>query len=401
MIALRVRTAGCFASNAGESLMARYLAAAPSRTALLAIASVLLFGASATHAQRVYTLAGKFASNQGRAINFPLFGDVPCPTLQIGPGGGTGYYGSQKPAAPHGCVGGAGRVTTTGKGVAGAFALPVNAFGQAAPGTPHWLPVDYGNPTRRQYSTSNAFAGPPAARAGPPGSMANGMNTAAFRAFRADAWSTQTGRVAPDFTWCPGDPTCAAATVHDPIVIYRAGPHRFGGTMAMLMSAGAHRSQSIIAGTAKVGVVFAPIRATGSRPTGAGYAVKRIDPATVGSVFAMYMTAMVPSKATGKITMGTTYVAPFPVGSFKNYGLPFTTGDVLIRGDSSTITARGFDAVTAMGARNISLVAGGIAYSGTAGAWSPRLGQMVLPEPGSAALLAGAMMLVALARAGR
>src|SRR5262249_33234430 len=79
---------------------------------------------------------------------------------------------------------------------------------------------------------------------------------------------------------------------------------------------------------------------------------------------------------------------------------PFTTGTVFIRnvgvgaGVTTTITAHGGDTVTPMGARNISLVAGGIGLGG-----GSNLSQLMLPEPGAAGLLAAVIALPGIAPA--
>lgn len=180
--------------------MLRHRARGPSLE-LLAIASLILVSTPAAAGQ-VYSLSGKFVSNQGRLVNFPMIGGVACPsiTVMVGsePPATAGWTHVTEPANPAGCVHAKAKVTTTGKGVGGAFVLPTNALAQPAQssnGLPkHWLPVKGAIPIK-QISTSNAFAGPAAARTYAPGSMANGMNTAAFRAFRGGAWNTQTGRV--------------------------------------------------------------------------------------------------------------------------------------------------------------------------------------------------------------
>jgi hypothetical protein len=64
------------------------------------------------------------------------------------------------------------------------------------------------------------------------------------------------------------------------------------------------------------------------------------------------------------------------------------------------LTARGGDTVTALGKRNIGLVAGGVVRSilGPVNRHGPEIAQMYLPEPGGAAsLAAGALSLLAVA----
>ena len=108
------------------------------------------------------------------------------------------------------------------------------------------------------------------------------------------------------------------------------------------------------------------------------------------------------------ITMVTTYLGPlFPAQINYNYGFPFTTRTVLARNTGTnvgnpavtTISAKGFDVLTGMGGRNISLVAGGVAAT-SIGTQTPNMAQMLLtlPEPGRALqLLAGVVGLLGVA----
>ena len=380
---------------------------------LLAIASFMLVG-SAADAGQVYTLSGKFVSNQSGVFNFPLVGDVACPSIVIqehagGPPGTAGYTPPIVPANPAGCVPGKAKLTTTGKGVGGAFVMPKQVFAQlpqSSNGLPaHWLPVTVqpvGGP--RQISTSIGFSGPPGGHALPQGSMADGMNNAVFRDFRADAWTMQSGRIGADFTWCARG-SCSGGQ----IVRYHTRGNRFGGTMGLIMVQGPNGSKMAVQnGVIGGGITFFPLPTSGTRPTGVGYAVKRSSPALKGSAWAMYMTAMVPGRPTPRITMGTTYLGPRSGFARVYYGFPFTTGTVVARNFGSlgttTLTARGGDTVTAMGARNISLVAGGVAYAPIPfDTGSPNITQVMLPEPGAAGLLAGtaALLWIAASRATR
>ncbi len=89
-----------------------------------------------------------------------------------------------------------------------------------------------------------------------------------------------------------------------------------------------------------------------------------------------------------------------------NYGFPFTVNTVLARNTGkvfgqamvTTITATGKDTVTAMGARNLSLVAGGLAHVVQLTTNTPGIAQLELPEPGNTAqLLAGIAGLLGIA----
>ena len=182
------------------------------------------------------------------------------------------------------------------------------------------------------------------------------------------------------------------------IVKYTAGPNRFGGTMRMLASAGPNPSK--IVASVPGPVSFHPLASTGSRATGAGYAAVRTDPAVSGSGFAMYM-----ASSMGRITMGTTDLGPRPGMTFMHYGFPFTTGRVLVRRTgtqlgfpaTSTLSAVGGDSVTAMGARNLSLVTGSLLADPVGNEWVG-IAHLFLPEPGALAQrLAAVIALLAVA----
>jgi len=70
---------------------------------------------------------------------------------------------------------------------------------------------------------------------------------------------------------------------------------------------------------------------------------------------------------------------------------------------TTTLTAMGGDAITAMGARNLSLVAGGVAVANLGGGASqqntPEIFSMMLPEPAAALQwMAGVTALLGIAR---
>jgi hypothetical protein len=339
------------------------------------LSSLLTFEVTTT---QTYTLTGKFTSHRGQLIDLPLLGDVPCPslTLMSGPGAAVPPMTTTPPARTmtranaFGCVGAAvPELATTGAGVGGAFTLPTNALAQPLPESVHWLELPNATPLL-QVQTSLAFAGP-----------------AAKAPFHESAWKDQPGRIDANFAWCIGDPTCikAAQGSKHAIVKYTAGPRRFGGTMRMLALAGPNRSQ-VVLGNPAGGVTFIPIAATGTRPTGGGYALAQTDPSLPGSGWAQHMTS-----ANGRITMGTGYLGPRPGTTVMNYGFPFTTGRVLVRETGTqlgipqavTLSAVGGDTVTSMGARNLSLVAGALAAS-KLGAPSVGIAQVALPEPDAA-----------------
>jgi hypothetical protein len=326
-----------------------------------------------------YSLTGKFGSRRGGLLNLPLVGATPCPshTVMSGPGGKavpaptTPPNRSQaQPANPLGCIPVVNGLQINQSAVAknGTFILPAKVLQQPLPASVNWLSVPNATPLF-QAQTSFAFKGP----------QKNAK-------LRASAWTTQAGRAAPDFTWCPGNPECAKITegTKPAIVKYTAGPNRFGTTMQMVISAGPNPSRLVQAVGGGAGpVTFHPLP-TGAPVTGAGYAFQQTDPAVNGSGWALHK-----STAMGRISMGTGYLGPRPGNEVVNYGFPFTTGRVLVRRTGTqlgnpvvaTTSAVGSDHATSMGARNLSLVAGAVALSPLGGP-SLAIAQMSLPEPG-------------------
>src|SRR6266850_7255663 len=95
----------------------------------------------------------------------------------------------------------------------------------------------------------------------------------------------------------------------------------------------------------------------------------------------------------------------FPKAVDSNVGFPFATMTVLARNTGTvagqnrdtTLTAKGGDTVTAMGKRNLSLVAGGMARAliGPVISNTPEIGQLYVPEPSrTAQLMAGVAALL-------
>jgi hypothetical protein len=188
------------------------------------------------------------------------------------------------------------------------------------------------------------------------------------------------------------------------IVKYTGGGNNFGGTMSYVIQSGPNLS-SLAVGVGGVG--FALLEGMGSQVTGRGYAVRLTDLLNSGPQWGKYMVS-----GNGLITTVNNYLGKvFPPANNYNRGFPWTTMTVLARNTGSfagpkdtTITAKGGDTVTAMGDRNISLVAGGMAQSvlGAPVQPTPEIGQLFLhlPEPGRAAQrLAGALALLAVAAA--
>jgi hypothetical protein len=417
------------------------------------IALWVLIAGAASAAPKNYVFTGKFTSNRGALLNLPLVGDTPCAgvglaNLRIMSGPGlTGPHTlfsmtamtMQPNPTPtvhpfsqlangdkydYQCVGynKGKKVVTTGAGVGGNFTVPTKVLNHPLPGVTTVVHVANATPII-QLATSFKFTGPrsviPANEPPLGGSMANGTNTAAFRAFKKGAWATQTGRVGSMFTWCWGNPNCANVTqgAKPLIVKYFGGGNAFGGTMAYVISSGNPSSVAIGLGGGLVGFAVLPVM--GSQPTGRGYASFRSEVGPPGQVWAAYMTGYRNGHHgyQKQITMVYGYIGPaFPPVHSQNFGFPFTTMTVLARNTGTvggnkrdtTLTAKGGDTVTAMGKRNLSLVAGGVAFVeseaevdlGPFAGHHPHIVQMYVPEPSRAAqLLAGALGLLAIAAA--
>jgi hypothetical protein len=395
---------------------------------LIAAVVLLSIAGAASAAPKTYLLTGKLTSNRGTLINLPMVGNVGCGgaglsnlTVMSGPGPKVFPAPYDPPplmtmiANNYGCVAhkAGKKITTTGAGVGGAFVMPTMVFEKATPpsGAIH---IPNATPVKQLY-TNFRITGPRSAKVVtlPPGSMAYLHPPAAFHAFKKGAWATQTGRQGSMFTWCWGNPDCAqiAQGTKPLIVKYSGGGNAFGGTMAFVVSSDP-ASPSNIGVAAGGGVIgFGILPSMGSQPSGGGYAVNVANVGPKGPIWGMYQSM------SGHITMVSLYLGMnFPNVTNSNYGFPFTTMTVLARNTgtfagnpkTTTLTAKGGDTVTAMGKRNISLVAGGVARSNV-GTVTPtatnntgvaEIAQMYLPEPGSAAsLAAGALALLAIAAA--
>jgi len=425
------------------------------------LAVVLVFGgvglaASAAGAAQNYLMTGKFARSNGPVINIPLIGNNPGNTPNCGR---TTMNGAMIPgmtpivqgyrssitmtmvatppitmtmfANPQGCISGAGKVTATAPGAGKAVKMPSMAFVKPFPGMTVAVHVPI-QPNIPQLATSWRITAPPmgiGTLADPPnGTMNNGMNTAVFRYFHKSAWLTETGRAGPKFTWCFGNAACTkisqamgvdkngdpnlAYPVHQLMVKYTPGPNRFGGTMSHVVSAGVNPSSLAI--TVGGAIQFLSLAGIGEAVTGRGYADFLTDALMGGDAFAMFMVGPVyvpqlmssQSLITTLMTMVPASGTQATVAVNKVFGFPFTTGTVLARNTGTdaqknplvvTLTGMGGDLVTAMGARNISLVAGGLAGIDTLATEYPSLDQIFLPEPaGSAPAIAGVLSLLAM-----
>jgi hypothetical protein len=400
------------------------------RSAALLFALSAIAGA-AHAAPKTYVFSGKLTSNRGPSINIPLIGNVnhwtgnqsvASPTVMQGPGGSIvpapDTPRTRTPGMLANIYGAVGHVpgkqiTTTGAGVGGAFVMPTQVFSRPVQSYVAALHVPNATPAI-QIATSFKFTGPrktPTTALG--GSMVGSFPAAAFHAFKKGAWMTQTGRQGSAFTWCWGNPGCAKITqgAKPLIVKYSGGGNAFGGTMAYVIEA-APGASSLAIGYGGGAVGFARLTGMGSQPTGRGYASSHTDKLAKGPAWAFYKTMTIDRPKLGNqklITMVTGNLGIiFPAAYNYNFGFPWTTRTVLARNTGTqagnpritTLTAKGKDTVSAMGKRNLSLVAGGVAHSviGPLIANTPEIGQMVLPEPTRAAqLAAGALALLAIA----
>jgi hypothetical protein len=397
-------------------------------------AMLVLVGPAAGAVPKRYIFTGKLTSNHGRLINIPMVGNVSCAgvglsnlTIMSGPGGNMVPAETTPPAhskvhvaAPYGCVAHVpGRkITTSGAGVGGAFVMPTHVLSK--PFQSYVAAVALPKTDRNvQLATNFRVTGPLATPTRPlGGSMAMSFPAAALHGFKKGAWMTQTGRQGSMFTWCFGNPSCAKISqgTRPLIVKYTGGGNAFGGTMAYVITAvPGVSSLGISTGGGAVG--FARLDSMGSQPTGRGYASHLTDMHAKGPLWKAYKTMTVTRPKVGKqklITMVTSFLGNYLPSAYNyNKGFPWTTMTVLARNTGTvagnpritTLTAKGGDTVTAMGKRNLSLVAGGVARWVTASPLSkdvPEIAQMYLPEPsGAARWVAGVIALLAVAAARR
>jgi hypothetical protein len=258
-------------------------------------------------------------------------------------------------------------------------------------------------------------------------------NLPPFRKFLKSAWkggpmSTfkgQTGRVGPDFTWCWGAPGCTTfnggGATQGLMVRYKAGPQRFGGTSNQLVNTGIVGSLFLDLGfSVEVNLLDSGMGAI--QVEGRGYADLITDNLTPAkTAFSMVMVAPVYQMAlhtsmdpigSPKLSLITMVTGPHPPFVFNfpqqniKFGFPLTTGTVIARDTNPpalgapvvTLTAMGGDTVTAMGARNISLVTGALSRLSVLGVRTSGVSHMFLPEPGhTSQLLAGVAALFGVA----
>jgi len=208
------------------------------------------------------------------------------------------------------------------------------------------------------------------------------------------------------FTWCPGDPACVAgggmrstdppqgAGVRNGRIIYRSGANRFGGAMQLGLRRGVLLSHPFIAFPFQVRHVPRFGSGTTLRRSATG-GLGSADAPTTRTVFLARGFATQPTMAPPpfnlilypgpKVTTmfgvsttgsGAIYYSPFiaigPMGTkaaqvTTHYGFGQTTGTVIAQQTDGSagqdfFTVMGSDARTALGAGNLSLVAGGLSF---------------------------------------
>jgi len=319
-----------------------------------AAALTLVPGPTGEASARKFRMSGSWEMRRGEAVFLPLQFYAPSP--------GTGTGGPFQ--WPNGPVLGMGGVTATGSAPA-TLRVPRHRFGGE-----FTAKVPLAGPTLVQITTRLTPDGPVAtaelAPGGGPGS----------------------------FTWCPGDPACLVgggmlstdppqgAGPRNGRIVYRAGANQFGGAMQMLLSGRGVNSVVFDASPVfMVGHTFFAYQA-GTQHTGGPYAFTAMtyDPRGIVTL------PLVPPTDSGLVTQpgpqccggtGTPFspyylpaVTTTPMGfqagaASTHTGFPFTTGTVFVQlttgsaGDTF-FTVMGSDMRTALGAGNITLVAGGL-----------------------------------------
>jgi hypothetical protein len=386
-------------------------------------------------------MTGKAATGSGAFVDLPALGNAACPSIVGKIGFGEGAYPQKMtamtligplPHNPGGCIpGGPAKVSTTGMG---GFTMPVGFFNQPFPGgtkggTAGDLNVSAvpNVPQILQLATSFKFEGPLAG----PFSMLNPVNMTAmyapWRKMHAGAYMSQTGRLGKNFTACaasvPANVPCTfpSSGLIPAIIKNIGGPGAgFGGTMGLVLTTSPTQASSlaVVAGASQT-VAFVFVGGMGSRAAGRGYAAYDTDFLPGGPVFLMHMLTTMKAPPYNVIGTVMTYIAMGMTGTNMNWGFPWTTGQIIVRGTggngmggpvNATVTAKGLNTVTAtmmspMGKitaksnRNIQLVAGGVAQSNIQGPnGTPNYTVMRLPEPGAALqLFAGAAALMGIA----
>ena len=266
------------------------------------------------------------------------------------------------------------------------FTVVPSGFGQAR--GPQTAAVAVA-PTVIQLGSTFVLNGP-ANRTTGTGAPANDRN------FRPNAHLAQAGRMGANFTWCPPGtasgvhfPACTApgnagttspgTGLNNGLVRYRAGTNAFGGTMAMTLSGNATVTIALSPSIPSGAIAHQPVAGMGFQHPGAGYAVLDIDafgpsPGHPSHMLNFPCTNALPAQPAGCSQIFSqgpqTTPSALPSDANSNWGFPWTTGTVTVLNTetqlgtprTTTLTAMGSDSRNAMGAGNITLVAGGTTY---------------------------------------
>jgi hypothetical protein len=215
------------------------------------------------------------------------------------------------------------------------------------------------------------------------------------RNFRKSQFLASPDRMGSQFTWCPPGTVaaqlgaCTAPAVGgnatypamNGLIRYRPGANKFGGTMQMALGGSADVSiiNGVPTGGGMVQIVHQPIAGMGYQDQGGQYATTGVNAFPAAPGHPSYMINFVCTNALPAQPAGCSQVASsgplttpsgLPPGSNLNWGMPWTTGTVTVLNTetqlgqprTTTLTAMGSDSRNALGAGNITLVAGGVSY---------------------------------------
>jgi len=262
---------------------------------------------------------------------------------------------------PWGPLSGMGAVTATGSAPAG-LRIPAHRFAHP----PTFLAAPLTGQTLVQLTTRIGAYGPVASATLAPGSGPG------------------------SFTWCPSDPACTDPPAPDPPpgqggsngrIVYRAGANRFGGTIQLglagsgLLSLDYHRPSPTQYAHHRFDLGSTPVAVAVGGSWGTTARVQLTPSAVTQVSFALSSPGLILFPGPLVTTMeGLTTTCPPGCGallvppaiSSTHRGFPATTGTVLAQQTTGTagpdfFTVMGSDMRSALGAGNISVVAGGLA----------------------------------------
>jgi hypothetical protein len=367
--------------------------------------------AASASAQHSLPMTGTWYQNRGPLVDIPVNGG---PGLCFTPPPGNVAAGCINNFRPNGGgipnIAGQSLMITAGATAndPARFTVPTQAFGQMLGTQNAHVSIV---PTVVQLDSSFLLDGP--------GLELGGANV--DRIFEKNAWSVQghTGRLALSFAWCPGvgGPACPdpRPTINgnpgpeNGLVRYsNPGGNGFGGTMAMLTNTGAQSQVWVVVGTAGGGtplLAIQPFGGMGTQHPGRGYATTDTDALNSGPIYIGFMTSNQTPLQTGLVgpmnglitAIGPMIPTPNPADTNRNWGFPWTTGNVFAQNiqtnqgamGTTTISGAGSDMRTQAGAGTITLVAGGTTHR--VGAVTDfaafDIVTMTVPEPGAALAL--------------